>query len=114
MKLPNRANAIVPESKIAGYLLAEDHSYGRHKAAFFSRFGFSLAQPGQLVSALIKHAADNEVAKVEDSPFGCRYVIQGMLQAPDGRNPLIRSVWFLEADEETPRFVTAYPVRRPD
>ena len=110
VKLPNREKALVPKSKIAGYLLAATHPQGRHKAAFFGSFGFSLERPGLLVSALKRHAADHEVVKVEDSRFGTRYIIEGVLEAPDGRTPAIRSVWFIEAGEELPRFVTAYPL----
>jgi hypothetical protein len=61
---------------------------------------------------LRQHAGDHEVAKVESSPFGTRYVVDGALAAPDGRAPVIRSVWFLETGQETPRFVTAYPLER--
>lgn len=41
MKLPNAEDAVVPEAKIAHYLLSPTHRDGRHKAAFFLRFGFS-------------------------------------------------------------------------
>ncbi len=110
MKLPNLARAVVPESKIRGYLLAENHPHGRHKALFFRRFGFSLGNPGLVASALVRHAGENEVAKMEDSPFGRRYIIDGTLEAPNGRAPMIRSVWFIRTGEQTPRFVTAYPL----
>lgn len=39
-----------------------------------------------------------------------RYIVKGELLVPDGRTPLIRSVWFIETDEHVPRFVTAYPL----
>jgi hypothetical protein len=44
--------------------------------------------------------------------IGVRYVIESIMQAPDGRTPTIRSVWFIETGEEKPRFVTAYPLAR--
>jgi hypothetical protein len=110
MKLPNLDSAIVPESKIRGYLLAASHPQGRHKAAFFRKFGFLLNQPVIVATALVKHARENEVAKVEDSPFGRRYVIDGILEAPDGRAPVVRSVWFIKTGDSAPRFVTAYPL----
>jgi hypothetical protein len=114
VKLPNREKALVPESKIVGYLLAGAHPHGQYKAAFFVSFGFSLESPSSLASALKRHAADQEVARVEDSRFGTRYIIESVLEAPDGRKPAIRSVWFIEAGEELPRFVTAYPLARRD
>jgi hypothetical protein len=74
--------------------------------------GFSSDAWEGLVKALLSHAAENEVAKIEDSPFGTRYIIEGMLVAPDRRGAVVRSVWFIEAGEQIPRFVTAYPLQR--
>lgn len=112
MRLPNWQKATIPESKIVGYLLAPGHPFGRFKAAFFSSFGFSRREPGLLASALARHAGENEVTKLEDSPFGRRYTIEGVLIAPDGRKPMIRCVWFIETGESVPQLVTAYPLKR--
>jgi hypothetical protein len=112
VKLPNYEGAVVPQIKIVGYRLSSAHRDGRSKAAFFARYGFSADQPEELSSALLRHVADHEVAKVEDSPFGTRYTVEGVLAAPDGRAPIIRSVWFIEIGEQIPRFVTAYPLQR--
>jgi hypothetical protein len=112
MKLPNAERAVVPQQKITGYLLSISHRDGHSKATFFLRFGFSANIWQELADALRQHAIDYEISGVEASPFGTRYVIEGMIISPDGRNPMIRSVWFIEAGEETPRFVTAYPLAR--
>jgi hypothetical protein len=110
MHLPNRESAIVPEAKIKQYLLSTTHPVGRFKAEFFVRYGFTLEHWDRLADALLQHATDHEIAKVEDSPFGTRFVIEGHLSSPDGRGPVVRSVWFLENGEEFPRLVTAYPL----
>src|ERR1700686_3921616 len=107
MKLPNRKNAFISKSKLRGYLLSSEHPHGRHKAVFFLQFGFSIANFEVLASALLRHAEKHGVAKTEDSPYGKRYVIDGGMVAPDGRNPLVRAVWFMETGEDIPRFVTA-------
>jgi hypothetical protein len=112
VRLPNYENAIVPESKITGYLLSIKHRDGRSKAEFFIQLGFSPAAWEELVRALLRHIADNEVAKIDDSPFGKRYTIEGQLLAPGWKTAVIRSVWFIEEGEELPRFVTAYPLQR--
>jgi len=114
VNLPNHQNAVVPEEKITGYLLCATHRDGRHKAAFFTHFGFSPESWQELAAALLRHAADHELAGTEDSPFGKRYVVEGIMNTPVGRTPLLRSVWFIETGAETPRFVTAYPLRRDD
>jgi len=43
--------------------------------------------------------------------LGTRYIIEGAVEVPDGRNLKIRTVWFLESGAGTPRFVTAYPLK---
>jgi hypothetical protein len=110
VKLPNHDQAVVPREKIVNYLLSLVHRDGRSKALFFSGFGFSVDAWQTLADALLRHAADHEVAKIEPSSFGIRYIVEGELHAPDGRTPLVRVVWFIGTDEELPRLATAYPL----
>lgn len=110
MNLQNAQSAVVPEDKITGYLLSTSHRDGRHKAAFFLGFGFTAGDWQTLRAALLRHASEHEVAKVESTEFGTRYVVEGTIRTPDGRTPSIRSVWFVESDQDAPRFVTAYPL----
>ena len=110
MKLPHLANAVVPAAKITGYLLSPTHRDGRHKAAFFTRFGFTAADWETLAAALRRHAVAHEVMKIESSPFGTRYIVEGELHAPDGRSPRVRVVWFIATGETAPTLVTAYPL----
>jgi len=112
MKLPNCARAFVPREKVTAYLLSSTHRLGRSKAAFFTGFGFTAADWRAVAEALLRHAADHEVAQTGETPFGIRYVVDGIMAAPDGRTPNVRTVWFIETGEDTPRFVTAYPLRR--
>lgn len=112
MKLPNYENAVVPQTKVTEYLLSLTHRDGRSKSNFFTRFGFSADSWEELAMALLRHAADQEVTRIEDSPFGTRYVVEGTLPAPDERAPVICSIWFIETGEQIPRFVTAYPLKR--
>ncbi|MBK8753255.1 MAG: hypothetical protein IPL99_17200 [Candidatus Competibacteraceae bacterium] len=112
MKLPDLEPAFVRPEKITRYLLSEEHPVGRHKAKFFSRFGFSLPLWRYLETALLNHAIQHDVAQVETTPFGTSYMIDGPLLAPDGRAPQVRTVWFMETGQTTPYFVTAYPVKR--
>lgn len=112
MRLPNHQLAVVHRAKVVDYLLSDAHHDGRHKAAFFKRFGFAVESWEGLAQALRQHATKHDVTKVETSRYGHRYIVEGIIHSPDTRNPLIRAVWFVETDEETPHFVTAYPLRR--
>lgn len=114
MKLPNHGNVAVSKRKVTNYLLSDVHSNGRHKAVLFKRFGFTADRPDVLQAALQEHAKQHDVAKIEKSPFGTRYVIEGILMAPDGRTPMVRTIWFIELGQPMPRFMTAYPLKRGD
>jgi hypothetical protein len=112
VKLPNHHKLIIRKPKIVDYLLSSLHPYGRHKAALFRSFGFSANAWLTFARALARHAANGEVIKVEDTPFGRRYIVEGTLSTPDARNPFIRSVRFVENGDDVPRFLTAYPSRK--
>ena len=114
MKLPNGDQAIIPKSKITDYLLPESHQQGRYKAAFFNRFGFEPEFWKRLALALKRHAEVHTVDKIEDTPFGTRYTVEGGLITPSGDHIMVRSVWFIDKGEHIPRFVTAYPLERKD
>jgi hypothetical protein len=111
VKLPHHKSALVPREKIADYLLSLTHPQDRHKAAFFSSFGFSTENWEILADSLKRQVADHPVTKVETTPFGTRYVVEGIMKMPDGRTPSIRSVWFVAEGDEIPRFATAYPTK---
>lgn len=102
----------VPRPKVVDYLLSDTHVVGRHKAVMFRSLGFSVDKWRALADALLRHAAQNEVTVEEPSPFGRRFVVDGIMEAANGRRPVVRSVWFLRHNESTPRFVTAYPLRK--
>lgn len=110
MKLPNHEHAAVPESKIVRYLLDLTHPVGRSKARFFLSFGFNPENWQEMAAALKAHAATHDVASVEESEGGTRYVVEGDMNTPDNRSPGVRAVWYIEKDEAIPRFITAYPL----
>ena len=91
-------------------LLSVDHPAGRAKAAFFLCFGFSTDRWEELRDALLAHAASARLVSVEHTAFGMKYILEGPLRSPTGRQPQLRAVWFVEAGEQVPRLVTAYPV----
>jgi hypothetical protein len=111
MNLPNAETARIDREKITEYLLSSVHPDGRSKAAFFCTFGFQLERWEVLQDALTRHAANNPVTDVVESRYGTRYVVEGPLDTPDGRSPVVRSVWIMEHGTDAPRLVTAYPGR---
>ena len=103
MRLPNAEGAFVEEPKL-GYLLRAEE-----KGGFFGAVGFSTREPASLRDALLGHARRHEVSRTLRTPFGVKYVLDGPLQSPDGRDPETRSVWIVETGGSRPRFLTAYP-----
>lgn len=108
-KLPNASGAIVPEAKITRYLLDLTSKQGKSKAQFFMAFGFTIEAWEELANALRQHAYTYEITSIRETPYGVHYVIEGAVETPDGRNPMIKSVWRLLDDGQTPSLVTAYP-----
>jgi hypothetical protein len=107
--VPNYELAIVPAAKITKYLLSDTHRSGQHKAAFFKRHGFREEAPEELAHALRLHLAVHEFVTVEESEFGARYAVDGIMHTPSGRGV---QIWFIEQGERWPRLVTAYPLRK--
>lgn len=112
MRLPGVEKAEISEAKVVKYLLSTTHRAGKSKAAFFMQFGFDPSRWEELANALKQHAINNDVIREERTIFGTRYVIEGLLTAPDGRRLNVRTAWFIDEGGEVPRFVTAHPLRR--
>jgi hypothetical protein len=91
MKLLNAPLANVPERKITQYLLNPAHPAGGSKARFFLRFGFTAGGWQQLAEALRRHGRENEVAAMEQTAHGSRYIVDRPLIAPDGSRLNVRS-----------------------
>jgi hypothetical protein len=104
--------ATVPSRKQTDHLLSATHPDASAKYACFLRFGFDAAAPEVLRQALLQRAIENPVVRSDETAFGTRLVVEGPLPSPDGRNPQVRSVWFVETGTSIPRLVTAHPVKR--
>lgn len=108
-RLPSAERAIVDATKITEYLLNASHPDNGGKARFFESLGFSTAAPMLLAASLRAHATSGEVVQESMSMHGTKYVVDGQLEAPDGRRRAVRTVWIIDTGQELPRLVTAYP-----
>lgn len=112
MKLPSPNDLLVERDKILGYLLNPDHRFGASKAKFFGAFGFRRDTWEAFRTALCEHGRQHDVARATETGFGPRFEVQGELSAPDGRRPVICTVWQLDKGQRAPRLITAYPLER--
>ena len=112
MKLPFLDQAVIVPEKITRYLLARGHEGGGPKAVFFEGCGFSIERWELFAEALKAHARTHDVAMTDATPFGTWYTVEGELDTPVGKRPLIRTDWFIDAGTSIPHLASAYPLRR--
>jgi ribonucleotide reductase alpha subunit len=108
--LPNANKARIDREKIIEYLLCESHPDGWAKAAFFTKFGFTIEQWEVLAESLRKHGMNNPIVKTVESGYGVSYCVEGPIETPGGVRPNIRTVWIIEEGFTEPRLITAYPI----
>jgi hypothetical protein len=70
--------------------------------------GFSATEPAQLVAGLAG-VANGEVVLGVESVHVVKYVVDGPLTSPTGKQAVVRTVWIIDRGEDVPRLVTAYP-----
>src|SRR6516165_3954689 len=104
MQLPNRLQAYIPSEKLSAYLLSETHAFRKAKATFFRALGFNETNITLLEHKLLILAHSAPVQHVVPSPHGIKYIIAGVLEAPSGASPRLRTVWILATGETHPRF----------
>ena len=112
MKLPKGVEAVVSDAKVRDYLLSFEHPVGRSKATFFHSLGFVHSGWQALRDQLLKLASSCEAEMGERIEFGQKYVVRGIIEAPDGRTAFIKTVWIVKSDGAPPEFVTAFPGTR--
>ena len=109
MKLPNAERATVDLGKITEYLLNAGHPENGGKARFFGDLGFTRENPAVLVNALRALAVSGDVVHHSDSRHGHKFVVDGAIEAPQGHHAIVRTIWIVDAGQDVPRLVTAYP-----
>lgn len=112
MKLPNYEKAYIPEQKLNEYLLSETHAVGKSKAKYFRAIGYDEANSKQLGEALTDIAKLYEIVQEVATSYGTKYIVDGQLLIPDGSPVRVRTIWIVESADDSPRFVTAYPVNQ--
>jgi hypothetical protein len=109
VRLPGHDDVEIAPEKLRDYLLSPSHPVGRFKARLLAALGFTRERPELLEAELRRIAAAGEVAQQEDTPYGRKYTVQGVLAGPTGSRSVI-TVWFQERDRGRVRLVTVRPV----
>lgn len=109
MKLPNRKKAKIANEKLTRYLLSEIHPIGKSKAKFLKTYGFDLSNSKELKQELLTIAINNEISGSKETVYGTNYVVEGVIYSPKRKSFKVKTIWFIEGDEKTPRLVTVIP-----
>jgi len=112
MRLPNAEFAVVEPAKITEYLLNPEHPDNGGKAAFFVALEFSQSDWDMFANALRRLALTADVTESMETMHGKKYIVDGELENPAGKEAWVRSIWIIDAGTDFPRLVTAYPFRR--
>ncbi len=110
--LPNgdRVNREQIASKLATYVLNDNHDEGQHKSRLFkSILGISLENQSLLEDALIQAAQQREIVYSATTQYGEKFVLDFSMATEIGIAS-VRSVWIIRNEENHPRLITAYPL----
>jgi len=113
LKLSNTNRAIIDPAKLRDYLLSPGHPVGRFKAPFFVALGYVQDEWPQLEADLRAQHLSQEARPATTSPYGQKYEIRAIVTGVAGRSAEVVSVRIILADEDAPRFITAYPGGNP-
>lgn len=109
MPIPNADAAYVPPEKLSDYLLNEQHPVGGSKARWFRSLGYNPADAAVLEQDLLAQVQASENYSEKTTAFGTKYVVSGRISTPNGVDANVTTVWIVEASDNRPRLVTAYP-----
>lgn len=109
MKLPNAANAVIAEEKIAAYLLDVTHRRGGSKARLLYSLGYNSQNWQQLAHDIRLQHLVTDVIEQRDTAWGRRFDIVAPITGPTGDTLLFHSVWQIDLGSEFPRLITMYP-----
>ena len=107
--LPGIEEAIVEPAKIRDYLLSVSHPVGCFKATVFFSLGYTSEDWARLRDDLLMVAREGYACLGQQSEYGQKYEVSGILKGPNSRVQTITTVWLLPSSQTQPKFITAFP-----
>jgi hypothetical protein len=107
MRLP--VDALVAPEKLTEYLLRwrpEDD-----KSAFLAQAGYTLENAGRLMADIREQLMPLEAELVENTDYGPKFALAGVLTGPNGRSLRVLTIWMTEEATSQTKFITLYPDR---
>lgn len=81
----------------------------RSSSRFFTAVGYTRSEWTRLRNDLLTIAHRAEVVTEQQTKFGMKYVVDGVISSPTGRAVEVRTIWISDGPDDPPRLVTAYP-----
>jgi hypothetical protein len=107
MRLPD--DALVAQEKLTEYLLRwrpEDD-----KSVFLAQAGYTLENAGRLMADIREQLMPLEAELIENTDYGPKFALAGVLTGPNGRALRVLSIWMTEEATGQTKFITLYPDR---
>ncbi|MCK9426228.1 MAG: hypothetical protein M0Q21_09335 [Ignavibacteriaceae bacterium] len=105
MKIP--VDVEISDGKIKNYLLLKKDV--GDKSFFLLQAGYSLENFEKLISDLREQILSFDAVFIEESVYGDKYKIPGVLIGPNGKSLLINTIWMKENITYKWKFITLFP-----
>ncbi len=108
MLLPNADLVVIPDEKLAGYCLNEDHPVGKDKAYLFKTLLGITAKDGDWLKRQIEEAVIiHEAQMTRADQYGQRYTVDFSI-THQGYSVVIRTSWIILTNHNYPRLTSCY------
>ena len=108
MKLPNGAQAIIPEGKLEDYCLNPFHPDGKHKAKLFEKaLGITQENSIELEKLVLQVAQAGEITKEQENVFGKMYRVEHEVEGLNQKEALC-TLWVIHESGDTPFLTSSF------
>lgn len=107
--VPGSGSAAVPDAKLTGYALNENHPVGGNKAKVFkSALGFTRKDAGELKQQILARLPYFPAKPGKKDEYGQRYTVDMPIVGKNGKIRTVRTGWIIKPGASSPTLTTAY------
>ena len=107
--LRNFRAAVIPDEKISGYSLNENHPTGKHKAIVFKKvLGYTVDNKEILLSQIRRGLKKYRAINRGTTQYGESFEVPMVVVGANGRHAIVKTGWIIDRGASDPRLVSAY------
>ncbi len=112
MKLGDFASQLlIPQEKLTGYALNQDHPKGKHKAIIFETLlGYNAHDFEPLLSQIMTNALESEAILKRTDQFGQHLQVDMLVVSTIGQKATVRTGWFIASDSPIASLSTLFVI----